>query len=214
MAKITGGLLSLGARGTIGKTVTFAGWRGQPYARQTVIPANPNSTAQQSTRGVFSVANAIWKAAPADFIAPWDRYAVGQKLLGRNKFVGDYVSALRGQIDMANMVFSPGAKGGLAPVSLVLTPAALQITADITAPAVPTGWTLDAALAAIMTDDDPQTRTDYAMTVTSDATAPYSIVFAGLTAATPYVVGAWLEWTKPDGTKAYGASITDQATTP
>lgn len=214
MAKITGGLLSLGSRGTIGGAITFASWKGQPYARQTVIPANPQTTEQTTTRNAFKTANDFWKTAPALFVAPWDRFAQGQTLTGRNAFVGKYVSDLRGLAVLTTMQFSPGAKGGLAPTALVLTPAALQITADITTPAAPPGWTLQAAVAAIIRQGDPQTTLFTTMQASEDLAAPYSIVFAGLEAATAYVVGAWTRWLKPDGSLAYGASLQDTATTP
>ena len=49
MAKVTGGLLSLSSSGSIADTLTFSKWKGRPYVRQRVVPANPQSTAQQTT---------------------------------------------------------------------------------------------------------------------------------------------------------------------
>lgn len=212
MAKITGGLLSLGASGSIADTLTYSKWKGRPYVRQRVVPANPQSVAQQTTRGVFSNANSIWKLAPALVISPWDRFAVGQVLTGRNSFMGRWVEDNRSQADLDQMTWSPGAKGGLAPVSQVLTPGSLQITVDITEPAIPTGWSITLAAAAAIRDQDPETGVLFAITAGSDAATPFQVVLTALTASVVYQVGSWIEWLKPDGTVAYGASINGQAT--
>jgi len=43
MSKLTGPLLSFGARGQIGKAMVTSTWKGVPYARQYVVPANPQT---------------------------------------------------------------------------------------------------------------------------------------------------------------------------
>jgi len=50
MAKVTGPLMSLSASGKIANTIVFAGWKGVQYARQYVIPANPQSEGQGDQR--------------------------------------------------------------------------------------------------------------------------------------------------------------------
>lgn len=55
MAKVTGPLMSFEASGTLGDTITFAKWVGRPYVRRHVIPANPQTAAQEDTRNAFSV---------------------------------------------------------------------------------------------------------------------------------------------------------------
>lgn len=214
MAKTTAPLLSFGASGSLAKTMVASKWKGRPYMRQHVVPANPNSTAQQSTRLAFSFASNVWKSMGSIGVAPWDRFATGQVLTGRNAMTGKFVSFVRGEADLALMQFSPGAKGGIAPSDITLTPAAGQITVDFTNPAPPTGWTLTAAQAVIIIDQDYLTPVTYLTAEDEDTVTKNQIVFAGLDAATDYVVGGWLKWAKPDGSVAYGASITKQATTP
>ena len=51
MAKLTAPLFSFGASGAIGKSLVFFPWKGINAARQFVIPANPNTTAQATQRG-------------------------------------------------------------------------------------------------------------------------------------------------------------------
>jgi len=206
MAKISGALLSFGAAGTIGKTVTFARWKGQPYARQRVVPSNPNSTAQQLTRGVFANGSNVWKNAGALLIAPWNSFALGQTLTGRNAFMSKFVSLNRGEADLQSMQFSPGAKGGVPLVSATPTAGDDQVTVVCVPPTPPTGWTVNSCVVAVIPDQDPETMTDYISSELDDSSDPYSINITGLLDATNYVGGAWPVWNKPDGSLAYGPS--------
>lgn len=213
MAKVTGGLLSFDAKGTVGKAVTFARWRGVAYARQRVVPANPQTVAQQATRSVFTAASAIWKGAGSLIVNPWDLWAKGQPKTGRNGFIGAYVKDLRLAVDNAALQFSPGAKGGLATDAIALTPAVGEITVAFTNPTPPPGWTIDAAVAGAIPLDDPAAPVVTTIIAAEDIVTFNSVVLTGLLVTTDYVVGAWLRWLKPDGSFAYGPSINDQATT-
>lgn len=53
MAKVTGPLFSMEARGALGKALVFSGWKGVQYVRQFVTPANPQSGAQGDVRLVL-----------------------------------------------------------------------------------------------------------------------------------------------------------------
>jgi len=212
MAKITGPLLSLGAGGTIGKAMTFSKWKGVGYVRQRVVPANPQTTAQTLTRDVFSNASNIWKGASALLTAPWDRFAVGQPLSGRNAFMREFVSRLRGETDLNNMLFAPSAKGGTPLDSIGLAAGSSQITITPVAPTPPTGWTLTAIVGAAIVDQDPETMTDYLVTAVSENAPVTTIVLTGLTPSVLYQVSAWPVWERPDGSVAYGQSINDTAT--
>jgi hypothetical protein len=209
MAKIVAPLLSLGARGSIGKSMTFASWRGVSYVRQLVIPANPRSTAQVLTRDIFGNYGLRWKQGGVLMRAPWDRYAVGQRFVGRNSYMGQNLAATRGEADMDLYIGSPGAKGGLPAVSLVLTSVAANgIEAVIVGPTPPTGWTLTSAIATCFIDQTPEATVADTIQEVEDVADPYSCDFTGLTATT-YQVQAWLKWAKPDASIAYGASISD-----
>jgi hypothetical protein len=50
MAKVTSPLMSLDASGSIAGALTFSKWKGRNYVRQLVIPANPRTTGQQTSR--------------------------------------------------------------------------------------------------------------------------------------------------------------------
>lgn len=212
MAKLTAPLLSFGARGKVADTLVFANWKGREYARSYSIPANPQSAGQTLTRNTFSFLQAVYKLMPPDAVAPWDAYAVGKVLTGRNAFTKFNNGPLREQTDLANLVLSPGALGGLPPASVVATPGDDQLSIAVTAPAgTPTGWTISEAVAAVILDQDPQTDADYQVFAGSDATDPYTIVITGLTAAL-YRVYGWLVWTRPDGKLAYSPSVATTGT--
>lgn len=211
MARTNGPLLSLGASGSIAKTQVYSTWRGVPYVRRHVTPANPNTSGQQSTRNVFGYLNGLWKQYPSAAQAPWTLFASGQPLTNRNAFIGQNVKVLRPGTDLTGFIGSPGAKGGLAPASISVTPGTGQLTVAVTAPAIPTGWTIAKAVAIAIKDLDPHSSTDFTTVEGEDASSPYSIVLTGL-ATSLYLVSAWLQWTKPDGSTAYGVSVNGTGT--
>lgn len=213
MAKVTAPLLSFGASGTIAKVQTYSKWRGRPYVRRHVVPSNPNTVAQQSTRNVFSVANSFWKLMGSIAVGPWNLFATGQVLTGRNAFVGRYVKAVRGETDQLLMELSPGAKGGLIASSAVPAAASQGIDITVLAPTPPAGWTLTGAQAVAVLNGDPATQTDFRVFEAEDLVDPYVIQLTGLEPTAEYHWGAWLKWAKPDGSVAYGPDITGETTT-
>lgn len=212
MAKTTAPLFGFGASGSLGKAVVFAGWRGVGYARRHVVPANPKSTGQVLTRDIFRNLGTMWKQGGPIMRTPWDRFAVGQKFLGSNAYTGKNIAVLRGDANLADYIGSPGAKGGLPPTSIVLTTvAAGGIECAFTVPAAPTGWTLTAAQATMLKDRTPEAVPTDIIVEGEDLTAPYTVDITGLDTVL-YWVQAWLKWTKPDSSLAYGASIASSIT--
>ena len=212
MSRITAPLLSFDARGKIADSMVFANWRGVPYARRYVIPGNPKTTGQVLTRDIFRNLELRWKQGGPLLRAVWDRFAVGQKFVGRNSYLGKNIAVLRGDLLMTDYIGSPGAKGGLPPVSLVLaTVAANGIEATITAPAAPTGWTLTSGIGTALKDQTPELTVGDVVQEDEQVALPGDVVFTGLDLV-DYVVQVWLKWAKPDGSVAYGASISDTIT--
>ena len=88
MAKLRLPILSLEARGAIGKSIVFFPWKGINAARKYVVPSNPKTTAQNTQRGYVTTVVARIHAAQAlaadpliaiDTIA----YALYSRTLGR-----------------------------------------------------------------------------------------------------------------------------------
>lgn len=206
MAKPTAPLLSFGASGTIAKAMVFASWKGRPYVRRHVIPGNPQSVAQTLTRNGFSSASDIWKNMGPLGVAPWDRFAVGQVLAGRNKFMGSYVAENRGEVDLLSWNMSPGAKGGPPLVSVTpSSPGVNDILLTCVTPTPPTGWTVTSTIGMAIRDQDPQTGVLF-NTVEDEDIGGLLPLLPGLTTAVLYVCGAWIKWAKPDGSVAYSVA--------
>lgn len=62
-AKVTGPLLSLSAKGTIGKALTFSNWKGANTARIKSNPSNPQTDSQMTARAYLAVGGKITKRA-------------------------------------------------------------------------------------------------------------------------------------------------------
>jgi hypothetical protein len=214
MAKLTGPLLSFGARGSVGKTLVAAKWRGIAYARQHVIPANPQTVAQQATRTLFAELREMWKLAPAEIYNTWNAFAQGRPFLGVNKWVGENIRVTLGEADFNNIIFSPGAKGGVPPVSFAAVTGGGSGEIDFTfvAPTPPTGWTLNSVVAAAFNDQVPGGIFTGPFVAETVAAPTLTGTWTGLGSAEACQVGGWLIWNKPDASLAYSVGITDQAT--
>jgi hypothetical protein len=215
MAAVTAPLLSFGASGQIAKTQVYSSWKGRPYVRRYVTPANPQSTEQSITRNTFSWLNSVWKIAPADFRTAWTVAAKGQVLTDRNLWIKKNLAVLRSMADLTGIIMSPGAKGGLVG-TVVITPGNDLITVDGTPPdPLPAGWTVKRMIAAVIRQQDPASGLLYEITTMDDLTDPYSVVFTALESVQAYMVGAWFEYQKSALATdlAYGPSTGLVATT-
>lgn len=211
MAKTTAPLLSFSAGGAIGKTQVYASWKGIPYARKYVIPANPRSTDQTLTRSVFTTLCALWKNMVADATAPFAAFATGKPLTDRNAFLKFNVKALRAGSTWATFVGSPGAAGGVPLSSFTATGGVGAITTVVAAPTPPTGWTLTKTVAVARINDDPHSTTDFTIAEASATATPWEPSFSGL-AAGSYIVCCWPVWDTGGGKLAFGASLEHAAT--
>lgn len=87
MARVQAPLLSLSASGTIGDAITFSTWKGRPYVRTRVIPANPRSGLQVGMRSGIAGAPRIWNTSlnAADRLA-WGAAVGAEAISGFNLF--------------------------------------------------------------------------------------------------------------------------------
>ena len=212
MAKTTAPLLSFSAGGQIAKTQVYSTWKGRPYVRRYVVPANPQTAAQTLTRSTFAFLNALWKFYPAAATTAWALYADGFRITDRNAFLKANVSPLRAAADLDAMVISPAAKSGFMASAMVITPTTGQLSVAVTPPEIPAGWAIVKCHGLAIPQQDPNTGSDYSLGYASDDTDPYTVVITGLVNATVYVVGVWFEFTRPDGSSAFGQSLQDTGT--
>ena len=215
MAKLKAPLLSMGAQGQIGDSVVFAKWRGVPYARQKVIPANPRTAAQQANRTRFALLREMFKLAPAALRAPWTAFASGRKFTDMNAFVGENTRVLKEQVDFANFLGSPGARGGLPPVSISADAGSgsgeIDVTVEIPVQ-LPSGWAVHSIGAAAFKEQDP-TGIFQGPLIADTADAPSdTVTLSGFTESEVHRVAGWVIYSKPNGTLAYSVSLTTTAT--
>lgn len=88
MALTTGPLLSLGASGSVAGTMTFSKWKGRPYVRQLVTPANPKTPGQTTTRAMMAFLSKAWAIMPAQIQADWQALATQKSISPFNAMVG------------------------------------------------------------------------------------------------------------------------------
>ena len=213
MAKVTAPLLSFGASGQIGKSMVFADWRGIDYARRYVVPANPNSTAQQLTRNTFATLREMWKLAPTLLRDPWTAFATGRKFINLNAFVGENMRVVRGEANFLFFVGSPGARGGIPPTSISAAAGVGTITVTFVNPAPPPGWAISAAQCVAFPDQAPDVDFIGPFASAEDAAAPQdTVIIDGGLDTVLHIVSGWLEWTKPNGDLAYSVGLIDSAT--
>lgn len=86
MVKVQGPAFSMGASGKLGGAMVFSKWKGRPYVRELVKPANPRSGGQISMRrmlkflsqewsGIGSTPKGTWQApADAKVVSPFNAY--------------------------------------------------------------------------------------------------------------------------------------------
>jgi hypothetical protein len=94
MAKVTGPLMSVDARGKIADTLVFMGWRGVKTVRKWLVPSNPNTVAQQAARGAFSDAVTAYRTLEAGDQQAFRVKAAGLAKTGFNLFVGLFSKAI------------------------------------------------------------------------------------------------------------------------
>jgi len=214
MAKTTAPLLSFDAGGAIAKTQVYSRWRGVPYVRRYVIPANPQTTAQTLTRDIFRTMGQMWNFLPAGGRAPWTAFATGRAFTDRNAFTGQNVSAIRAApSDFAAFIGSPGALGGIPPADITPTPGTNNVAFAVDVPDAPVGWTITAAQGILFPDGDPTAIWQTPILFEEDTSTTYELDFTGLDATTDYVASIWLAWEKPNGYAAYSVGTTIQVTT-
>lgn len=114
MVKVNAPALSLGASGSIGDAMTFSSWKGRPYVRQLVIPANPKSGGQVGMRAMFKFLTQQWASLSAANQATWETRADQKVISPFNAYCG--FNQDRWRNFLAPSKVDPPATGETAPV--------------------------------------------------------------------------------------------------
>jgi hypothetical protein len=206
MAKVTAPLLSMDASGQIAKTQVYASWKGVKYARQYVIPSNPQSAEQTQTRNCFYFGTQMWKLLPANVQAAWTSAAKGMAMTNRNLFLQSLVKTSRDAATLAAAFMSPGNGGGLAPAAIAGAVDVLAVTITLTAPTLPVGWAITKAIAVGIKQQNPSTGEVYNSYGGEDDTSAHAPVIT-FTAAEEQDIFGFFQFSKPDGSLVYGPSL-------
>lgn len=99
MAKTTGPLFSMGARGTVGKTLTYSIWKGISYVREWLKPQTTFEEMQVAVRAAVTLASRFW--SEDDVTAPqkaaYNAAASGQPYSGFNLYIKRALEAMVAQ---------------------------------------------------------------------------------------------------------------------
>lgn len=95
MAKVFAPFLSIGAKGTVGKTLTASVWKGRQYMKQRFIPNNPRSDRQVARRSTMTDGVSKWRFSSALISASaktlWASYGDKHQVSGFNRFMKFYM---------------------------------------------------------------------------------------------------------------------------
>jgi len=212
MARLTAPLLSLGASGSIAKSLVYSRWKGIPYVRVHVVPTNPKSTKQQEVRGIFSTLAEMWKRMPQLARDPWQNDVLGLPLTARNRHVQQNVKTLIDETTLDLLVMSVAQGQAIPPITETFTPGVGLITIAGATDTPPVGYTLTSMVGAVCKDGDPSPVFVTATLAGEDEETPYSIEITGLDTVA-YQCALWCKWTRTSDSKIfYSTAVRGQAT--
>lgn len=141
MARLTGPLLSLGAKGEFGGSVIYDRYAGQDIARSKVAARNPNTPAQAESRGAFATLSWLWQLADTRIRPFWGAYVSDFDMPARAAFIKASLARVRGEPDMDGFRAVVGVSGGLQPLGMTVVPQSRQLSVKLVTPYPPPDWT-------------------------------------------------------------------------
>lgn len=211
MSKITGPLLSMRARGQIGDALVFSTWKGVKYARQKVVPSNPDTDDQRTIRRPFAYLNDIWRRLGAGAYQPWELGVVGRPLTARNLFIKANLSALQEAVTLNTITGSIGAKGGPSVASATFDPAVAPggIQVVLTPGSLPSGWEVSGGYAIALRQQDPHLAlvSPPGETELLEDSGDFSGQITGLVPGMNYWVTAWLIYERSENDFAASPAV-------
>jgi hypothetical protein len=109
MVKVQAPAFSLEASGQLGGAIVFSKWKGRPYVRALVKPANPKSGGQVGVRAMFKFLSQDWTNLTAGNQASWETRADQKIVSPFNAFMG--YNQFRWRDFLAPTVADPEATG-------------------------------------------------------------------------------------------------------
>lgn len=142
MVKVQGPMMSFAASGTLADTAVFSSWKGRPYVRNRVVPANPKTDAQTGMRASMSFLSKVWSGLGATPQGTWTAPANTDQISPFNAFVK------ANQARWRNYQFPQQAygatEGGTSPTLATMTAQVVgrQVTLTVPVTSQANGWTI------------------------------------------------------------------------
>lgn len=154
MAKLTGPLLSIAAQGQVAKTLVFADWKGVKYARQYTVPANPNTSGQQTQRGYMTSAVADYHDTTNQLIA-LDKTNLDREALYRSSPMSGFNVYVQNQVGSRKAGLTPLQIFGTTETGISASAATIAVNTDTSTTAVQIKYgTSPTAMLTIQTRDE------------------------------------------------------------
>lgn len=189
MASVKGPLFSLDASGSIGKAVVYSKWKGRNYVRRLVVPANPRSGGQLSSRAMVTFLSQYWASLSTAEQADWDTLAAVTNISPFNAFL-KYNLGRWSTNDLPSQQH-PAEEGDAAGVSSAFTATAglKSITISYTVGTLNQNWgvLIFRGLAA----DMGVTRAEMVHVLVAESAAAFTWLNTGLTTGVPYYYRAY-----------------------
>lgn len=189
MASVKGPLFSLDASGSIAKAVTYSKWKGRSYVRRLVIPANPRSGGQLSSRAMLKFLSQFWDTLSAADKADWDTRAAVTNISPFNAFLQYNLNRwatndLPSKLDPATQTNTPGVSS-----AFTATAGLKSITVSYTIGTANDNWGVNIfrGLAA----DMGVTRPEMVHVMVAESAAAFTWLDVGLTTGTAYYYRAY-----------------------
>lgn len=138
MVRVQAPALSLEASGSLAGAIVFSKWKGRPYVRELVKPANPKSGGQVGVRSMMSWLTKQWDGIDAADKATWEDRADAKVISNFNAYVGynlfrwrDFLAPTKHDPETdADTAPSPGAGSATAGVRSITVAQAITAAAD------------------------------------------------------------------------------------
>lgn len=182
MVKVLGPMFSFEASGTIGNIATFSKWKGRPYVRQRVIPANPKSVLQVSTRAMMQFLSQRWVSMGATPKGTWDALAAAGQYSPFNAYIGRNMQRWR-EFQSPSQTY-PAPETGTQPVAVLTSAVGGASYADLLLTLTTANNVWGCALFHSLTGTFTPSRANCIAVIPFSATVTYTV--SGLAAGNHY----------------------------
>lgn len=184
MVKVNAPMMSLDASGKLGGAVVFSKWKGRNYVRRLVVPANPKSGGQLSSRAMVKFLSQYWADMSSAQQADWDTRAAITNISPFNAFMKYNLS--RWAVNLNPSIADPAAEANTAGTSSAFTATAglKSINIVYTLGTLNDNWGV--YIYRGLADTMGITRAEMVQVLLAESAAAFTWLDVGLTTGVPY----------------------------